>query len=156
VAPGTSVGATGALCLANPAGSGVRLAIKKVTAGYISGTLGAGTIWHCVNGNSAGNVIVSSGTALTTQCCDVGNGATSTATANSGGTISASATRLYPFATVNAELASTATNPTQLEEDVDGGIVIEPGCVYSLQGEAAAGTSPKMAFGVVWEEVPIV
>src|ERR1700676_1834669 len=40
VAPGTAVGTTAALAIFNPAGSGVRLAIKKVGVGYISGTLG--------------------------------------------------------------------------------------------------------------------
>jgi hypothetical protein len=155
VAPGTAVGTTGAFVLENPKGSGKRLAIKKVNMGYISGTLGAGTVWHCLN-NDATAAAVTGGTALTPTNLDTGSGNNAVGKPNSGGTLPANSTRLYPFATMNAMLATTATNPTQIEEDLDGCIVLEPGTQYSLQAEAAAGTTPKVAFGVVWEEVPIV
>src|SRR5947209_5741560 len=45
--PGTAVGTTAAFSLFNPANSGYRVAIKKVNIGYLSGTLGAGTVFHC-------------------------------------------------------------------------------------------------------------
>jgi hypothetical protein len=155
VAPGTSVGTTGAFILENPKGSGKRLAVKKVTMAYQGGTLGAGLVWHCANTNPAA-AAVTSGTAVTPTNVDLSNGGSAVGKPNSGGTLPASATQLYPFASLPAQATSTAAAPCIASEDVDGAIVIEPGTQYSLQAEAAAGTSPKVSFGVVWEEIPIV
>ena len=142
----------------NPSGSGKRIKIMRVTGGYISGTLGAGTIFHCaiVNPGPGNAPVVGSGAALTPNNMDIGSANNSVASCFALGTLTASPTPLYPFATVNAELASTATNPTQLEEDVDGNIVLEPGNGWCLEAVAAAGSTPLMSFGVLWEEVPIV
>jgi hypothetical protein len=59
-----------------------------------------------------------------------------------------------PFCSIGAHLASTAVAPWQIVRDINGGIVIAPGGVFSLQGVAAAGTSPLVVFGAFWEEVP--
>jgi hypothetical protein len=162
-APGTALGASPPILLYNPAGSGRRLAIKKVTGGFISGTLGAGTVFHCgftlsgtVGGQSGTAPVVGSGAALTPVNMDMNAANNSVAVAFAAGTLSANPTPLYPFATINAETAATATNPTQLEEDLDGNIVLEPGSGYCLEGKTAAGSSPLMSFGIVWEEIPIV
>src|SRR5436309_2634152 len=44
IAPGTALGTTACFALYNPVGSGKRLVIQKVSLGYKSGTLGAGTM----------------------------------------------------------------------------------------------------------------
>jgi hypothetical protein len=155
VALGTAVGTTGAFILENPKGSGKRLAIKKVSMAYQSGTLGAGLVWHCANNNPTA-AAVSGGTAITPTNCDVGAAMNSVAKPNTGGTLAATPNQLYPFCSLDAELASSVVGTRLNQEDVDGAIVIEPGCQYSLQAEAAAGSSPKVSFGVVWEEIPIV
>ena len=155
-APGTALGTHPPILLYNPVGSGKRLKIMKVTGGYISGTLGAGTIFHCGQASTGTAPVVGSGTQLTPFNMDVGAANNSVAVAFANGTLSANPTPLYPFATVNAELATTATNPTQIEEDVDGNIVVEPGGTWCLEGVTAAGSAPLMSFGVVWEEVPVV
>jgi hypothetical protein len=154
-APGTAVGTTAAFSLFNPASSGYRLALKKVNIGYISGTLGAGTLYHCGD-NSANQAAPSSGTSITPVNLDLGNGTPSVAKAGTGTTVANSPQRLYPLCSINAMLATTATNPAEVQDDVDGAIVVEPGMTYSVQADAAAGSSPKIAVGVVWEEVPIV
>ena len=154
VAPGTALGTTAALVLYNPPNSGKRLAIKKVRVGYISGTLGAGTLYHCVN-NTTTQTAPSSGTLLTPVCSDVGNGASPVGVARVGAT-TVQPVAYAPFASLNAMLATTATNPVQVEEDLDGEIVLEPGTTYQLQAVAAAGSSPKITAGITWEEVPIV
>jgi hypothetical protein len=162
-APGTALGVHPPILLYNPAGSGKRLKLIKVTGGYISGTLGAGTVFHCgftLGGQvaSQSNVapVVGSGATLTPANMDLGSANNSVAVAFANGTLNANPQELYPFATINAEAASTATNPTQIEEDLDGNLVLEPGSGWCLEAVAAAGTSPLMSFGVVWEEVPIV
>jgi hypothetical protein len=162
-APGTALGTAPPILLYNPIGSGKRLKLMRVTGGYISGTLGAGTIFHCgftLNGpvGPQTNVapVVGSGAALTPSNMDLGSANNSVAVAFAAGTLNANPAALYPFATINAELASTATNPAQLEEDVDGGMVLEPGSGWCLEAIAAAGSTPLMSFAVQWEEVPII
>ena len=44
----------------------------------------------------------------------------------------------------------------ELNEDIDGEIVLEPGTSYQLQAVAAAGTTPKITAGITWEEITIV
>lgn len=155
VAPGTALGTTGALILHNPAKNKVRLEVVAVASGYISGTLGAGTLFHCGLGTQ-GNTAVSGGTALTAQSLDIGGGYTSQAVVNAGGTIAATPTALYPFCQFGAALASTAIGESTVFEDVDGRINVEPGGVYCLEAVAAAGTSPLIAPAVVWREVPLL
>jgi hypothetical protein len=155
VAPGTALGATAAFALQNPKGSGKRLAIKKVSAGYVSGTLGAGAVFHCANTNPAA-AQVTGGTAVTPTNNDLGAANNSVAVCQFNTTLPATPTALYPFCNLGAEVAATAVQPQTVTEDVDGAIVVEPGCCWSLEAVAAAGSSPLMTFGVVWEEVPIV
>jgi hypothetical protein len=154
VAPGTALGTTAALVLYNPQGSGKRLSIKKVAVGYISGTLGAGTLYHCIN-NSATQTAPSSGTALTPVASDVGNTATPVGQARAGATVG-QPVAYRPFVTLSAELASTASPMQDLYEDIDGEIVLEPGTSYQLQSVAAAGSTPKITAGVTWDEITIV
>jgi hypothetical protein len=155
-APGTATGTTGFLILENPKGSGKRLAIKKVSVGYVSGTIGAGTLWHCLNNNPTA-AAVSGGTAITPTNLDSNTGNSSVAKPNTGGTLPATPSKLWPLGSWGAEAAATAlSGPAPTSEDVDGAIVLEPGTQYSLQGEMAAGTTPKLTAGIVWEEIPIV
>jgi hypothetical protein len=154
VAPGTALGTTAALVLYNPQGSGKRLSIKKIAVGYISGTLGAGTLYHCIN-NSATQTAPSSGTALTPVASDVGNTATPVGVAKAGATV-VQPVAYRPFVTLSAELASTASPMQDLYEDLDGEIVLEPGTSYQLQSVAAAGSTPKITAGITWEEISVV
>lgn len=153
VAPGTALGTTAFFVLYNPANSGFRLSVKKANVGYISGTLGAGTLYHCVL-NTLTQTAPSGGTLLTTQCADVGGGFTGVGVARVGATV-VQPLAYRPFVTLNAMLASTATNPIDLWEDLDGEIVLEPGTTYQMQAIAAAGSTPKLTVGVSWEEIPI-
>lgn len=155
VAPGTALGTTACLTLYNPPNSGVRLAVKKVSLGYVSGTLGAGTMYHCVN-NSPTQAAPSGGTALSPVCSDVGNQAAPVGKALVNNTVASGTTAYRAFAYTGAFAGGANNSPEPCTEDIDGEIVVEPGCSYQLQSVAAAGTSPKVSPGVVWEEVPIV
>ena len=151
VAPGTAIGTTAAFSLFNPAGSGVDLVVLKATMGYVSGTLGAGFISYVANIDPA--AAATTGTAITPVNALLGGGkglgkpfTTATIPAPS---------VVRPFCSLGASLASTAVQPWQISDDVDGAIVVAPGCTISLHGTAAAGTSPLVVFGMTWEEVPI-
>lgn len=119
--------------------------------GYISGTLGAGTVWHLVNRDPT--AAAPTGTAISEIPAKV-TGGVGKGIALTTATLAAAPSILRAFASLQASLASTAVAPWQVEEDVDGSIIIPPGCTYSLQATAASGTSPLVAFGVTWEEVP--
>ncbi len=155
VAVGTTISTTALLSLYNPAGSGKRLAVIRRAAVYFSGTLGTGVLYDCVN-NNAQQAAPSSGTLLTSQCLGVGNisGVSAVGVVRVGSTVVAG-TAVWPFMYLPPELASTVTAPQQNYEDLEGAIVIEPGCSYQLQAVAAAGTSPKLSPGIWWEEIPI-
>ncbi len=154
VAPVAAISTTATLCLYNPSGSAVRLAIKKVSLGYFSGTLGAGTHYHCIN-TSKTQTAPSSGTLLVNACNDVGNPAAGNGVARVGATVVAPVA-YRPFMTVGAQTAAITFAPQLATDDLDGEIVLEPGTSYQLQGVTAAGSSPKVTAGIVWEEIPIV
>ena len=153
VAPGTSVSTTAAHALYNPAGSGVYLSILRATLGYVSGTLGAGVMSWNANVNAA--AAATTGTAITAVNCLLGGGYGASGKPLTTATLPAAPTVLRPFVSLTASLASTAVAPWQVIEDVDGEIVVAPGCTISLHSTAAAGTSPLVVIGLLWEEIPI-
>ena len=165
VAPGTALGTTGLLALYNPVGSGKLLSVKKVSLGYVSGTLGAGTVFHCGNLPSNSGAIgavaqPSGGTSLTIYPRYFGvqqptAASKSVAEVRTGATVTTPVI-LRPFCSLQASLASTAVAPWMAVEDVDGEFVIAPGFCYQLQTVAAAGSTPLVAPGITWEEVPIL
>ncbi len=159
VAVVATISTTSILSLYNPGGSGKRLAVKRVAVGYFSGTFGnAGSlIQHCVN-NTAGQTAPSSGTLLTSTCMDVGNQQGSVGVCRVASTV-VTPVAIYPalFIPINYISIATILGPAS-DQDLDGMIVVEPGCSYQLQstGTASGATSPKVTVAVVWEEVPVV
>ena len=154
VAPGTAIGTTAAFTLFNPAGSGVTIAIQKVSMGYISGTMGAGTVWHLINANLA--EAIPTGTAIVERSAIAGGGGYGAAKgiALTTATLAVAPSIIRPFASLQASLATTAVAPWQIQEDLDGDIQLPEGGAYTLHATAAAGSTPLVAFGVTWEEVP--
>lgn len=151
VAPGTALSTAPALQLYNPTGSGKLLSIKKVSLGYVSGTLGAGSMVHSFYASQT--AAPTSGTALTVRPLRLGSASTSVATAHSGSTIAGTSVMLRPSMIVGASLASTAYSPDIINDEVDGSIVVQPGVVWCFQGVAAAGSSPLVMLSVTFEEL---
>ena len=151
VAPGTSVGTTAAFSLYNPIGSGVRLVVLRTTMGYISGTLGAGTVHYLANTNPSATA--TTGTAITAKNALLSD-ATSAGRPFTTATIP-SPSLLRPFCSLQASLASTAVAPWYMVDDVDGEFIVPPGCTLSLHATAAGGSSPLVVFGMTWAEVTI-
>ena len=150
VAPGTAIGTTAAFCLSNPLNSNVDLVVLQGSMEYVSGTLGAGFVSWLMG-------------ALPTETAPTGtlilarnglmDGVASRARAFTTATIVAP-TPVRPFASIGASLASTAVQPWQIVDNVDGAIIVRPGCNLSLHATAAAGTSPLVVFGCLWAEIP--
>lgn len=151
-APGTALGTAAAFCLHNPAGSGVRLVVLRASLGYVSGTLGAGVMYYCASTNTV--AAVPTGTAVTEVNALLGNLTAGAGICLAAATLPATPTVLRPFCSLGASLASTAVQPWAIMEDVDGEYVVDQGGILSFEAVAAAGTSPLVAIGVTWEEVP--
>lgn len=149
VAPGTDIGTTAAFALHNPTGSGKLLIIRKASLGYVSGTLGAGAVYHCVNSNPA--AAAPTGTAIV-EIPGLLNVNAPVGIALTTATLAAAPAIVRPFCNLTALLASTAVGVYQATEDLEGAIVLPEGCTYSLQAVAAAGSTPLVVYGVTWEE----
>lgn len=155
-APGTAIGTTACFTLANPATSGVNLALISISVGYISGTLGAGTLAllaHFVAGSTI--TAPSGGTAITPTCMKLGSSTASAANVRFNNTVPASGLMIDAIVTLQASLASTATGGWPVHRTYDGSVVIGQGQAVSVQGIAAAGTSPLIVVAARWAEVPI-
>ena len=152
VAPGTAIGTTAAFSLHNPSGSGKYLSIRKVSMGYISGTFGAGVVWHLINNDPTATA--PTGTAIAELPGKLNDG-TPVGVALTTATLAVAPKIIRPFCSLQASLATTAVQPWQALETLDGDIIIPEGCTYSLHATAAAGTSPLVAFGVTWEEIAL-
>jgi hypothetical protein len=151
VAPGTSL-ATTAQCIVlyNPTGNTKNLVLLRAALGYVSGTLGAGSM---VYGTSAQAAAIT-GTAITPKNCLLGNAAAPTATATAAGGCTTAPTIVRPAFTLGAFLASTAAINPPLIDEIAGEFVLTPGNVFVMSGVAAAGSSPLVLASLTWEEVP--
>jgi hypothetical protein len=153
VAPGTALSTTPPMALYNPTLSTVRLAIQQVSIGYVSGTLGAGTILYAKHGAQAADP--TTGAELTPVCTLVGKADDAVAKAFQGSTISGTPTILRAAFGLGASLASTAVNPWQAKDEVNGEFIILPGYVFVVQGLTAAGSTPLVLISVTWTELPV-
>ena len=152
VAPGTSVGTTAPFALYNPAGSGKNLVVVKASLGYISGTLGAGTVFWCANNNvvaapPSGTAIAAVPGKIDSQIAPIGQPLTTA-------TLPASPKIVTPAFNLTALLATTAVQPYTVQDFPDGSLIVGPGSILSLQAVAAAGITPLVAFGIAWVEWP--
>ena len=152
IAPGTALSTTPPLCVWNPPNSGYNIVIMKTSIGYVSGTLGAGTIVYAYYPNQT--TVPSTGTELVPVCNKIGF-PRGQARAFTGSTLAGTPLILKPVYSMGAFLATTAIQPWQCVDRVDGAIVIPQGAVFVIQGIAAAGTSPLIIHAIEWEEIPV-
>jgi hypothetical protein len=152
VAPGESVGTTAAFALYNPVGSGVNLVVTAFHLGYVSGTLGAGHI--ALVGHLSPTQTAFTGTAITPVNNKLG-GSAAKASALTTATVPSGGSPMRALWNMGAGLATTALFPSNVAEHLADPIVVPPGCGISLQGVAAAGTSPLVRLGADWEEMPV-
>lgn len=153
-APGTAIGTTACFTLAS-SNATVRLVVHKIMVGYISGTLGAGTLALLAHQAAAGVVAPSGGTAITPTNMLLGSATVSVANCRFNNTVPASGLMVRAITNLTALLASTAVGLYSVIDAVDGEIIINSGQAISVQGIAAAGTSPLITVGMVWAEEPL-
>ena len=154
VAPGTALAATAqAIILYNPpATTGAKnLVILRASLGYVSGTLGAGSMVY----GTAAQIVAIGGTAVTIKSNMLGGAAASVATVTVAGTCTAVPTIVRPAFTLGAFLASTAAINPPLIDEVAGEFILSPGNIFVMTGVAVAGTSPLVIPALTWEEVPV-
>jgi len=150
VAPGTAIGTTAAFALYNPGASGKDLVVLRGTMSYVSGTLGIGVVDWVAHVDPSAAIVT--GTAIpVVNAKFLGPTAAgkplTTATVVAGDVFRS-------FANLPPILATSVVTPWLFIDEVDGAIVIPPGCSVTLEGTAGAGTSPLVRYGVLWEEVP--
>jgi hypothetical protein len=151
VAPGTALSTTPPICIWNPPSSGKLLSVLKTAVGYVSGTLGAGTIVYAVN--PAQTTVPTTGTELVPLNELIG-APRGVGRAFTGSTIAAAGTILRPSYIMGAFLATSVIQPVDVIDVVDGSIMIAQGTCFIMQGVAAAGTTPLVILSVTWEEIP--
>ena len=149
VAPGTALGTTPPLALWNPTGSGKNLIVMKAYLGYVSGTLGAGTVCLAQVTQPAAPT---TGTELVPVNALLG-GPRGIGRAFTGSTVAGTPTIVRGSFVLGAFLASTAVVPGLLKDDIVGEIVVAPGNCLVMQAVAAAGTTPLTLMSITWEEV---
>lgn len=155
VAPGTALGTAPPICLYNPVNSGKYLELVRGTCGYLSGTLGAGSVVYA--GPAASQLAdPTGGTVLTVMNNLVGGADTATiAKAFQGSTVSSTPRLLRPVFTFGAALASSVAFASTVSDDMGGEFYVAPGYFFCMQGIAAAGTSPLVLLSLTWRECSI-
>jgi hypothetical protein len=152
VAPGTALTTTPPLTLYNPQNSNVYLALIGAKLGYVSGTLGGGSLVLGAN-PSLTQVAPTGGTPLTSQCTLFGF-ITGKGLAYQGATLAAAPTLVAPVFTLGAFVGTTAAL-MELDAAWEGDFMLAPGASVSLQGIAGAGTAPLVLLSLLWEEVSV-
>ncbi len=155
-APSGTISTVATYVLYNPVGSGKRLSIVRRGVCYVSGTLGTGVLYDCVCA-TVPQTVPSGGTAIIPVCLTVGN--VSAVAAVGLPRVTATVTAPTPIGVVcylGPQTAATLTTIQANNEDLEGAIVIEPGCSYQMQSISAGGSTPLINPFVWWEEVPIV
>jgi len=151
VAPGTVLSTTPPIVLWNPPNSGKNLSIIKASMGYVSGTLGAGSI--LLAAVLSQTTVPTTGTELTPLCSLLGfpRGVGRTF---QGSTLASVPQIIRALFTVGAFVGG-ANPATDCVDVIDGSIVVPPGTAVCMQGLAGAGTTPLALFGFTWEEIPL-
>lgn len=157
VAPGTALGTTPPMALWNPPSSGIYLAVISARLGYVSGTIGAGTLAYAYVLQQT--TTPSGGTELTTVGTSL-SGARSRGRAFQGSTLASTPLILAPGIILNPTLATAAAASigpagSVVKDEIAGEFIIPPGAVFVAQGVAAAGTSPLVMIGLTWEEMSL-
>lgn len=157
VAAGNIVAATAAasaqFALANPATSGVNLVLTKFFMGIISGTAPAGPLFHgfCTTVPT----IASIGGTIRNNFLEDTTASQATPYALAAGSALTGASAVITFRPANFTTTATAqasVGVLNCIEEIDGDIIIPPGCMW-VPLWSAAGTSVLNAYSISWYEV---
>lgn len=151
--PGTdAVSTTQGLSLYNPNGSGVNLVILTLRLSMVTGQPGLGELLWTVNTNPASNA--TTGTAGHITNAKISGGGATKASFLSASTVPEAPTLLRVAMEFQAnDFVEAVTNGVYVDE-VDGSIIIPPGCRAGLASDAVSGSSPVLSASMLWAEVP--
>jgi hypothetical protein len=159
VAAGNIVSAAAAaatqFALFNPAASGKMLVLLRFRMGIISGTPGAGPLFHGYIGNVP--TATPTGSILNNM---LGGAQSSVARSYATGTTGTTLTGgLAPVTQILSNFSSTATaqaSPYEVTTDdvLDGQLIVPPGAGW-LPLWGAAGTTLLCGYSITWEEIPV-
>jgi hypothetical protein len=152
VAPGTALATTAQLiAIYNPPASGKNLEFLRARIGYVSGTLGAGSIVYA----TGAQIVAITGTAIAIKNNLLGAAAPSVAQAAAAAGVTSAPGIVAPAFTLGAFLATTASINPPLIDEIAGELILTPGNVLVMSGIAAAGSTPLVLASLTWEEVPV-
>jgi hypothetical protein len=162
VAAGNIVGAAGAavtqFAIINPANSGKNLELIKFGMGVISGTPGAGPLFHgFITGASSISAVSPGGTIRSNLLGGVGNSVATPWSLAAGSALTGGLApvthRVADFAATNTAQA-VANGHVRAIELIDGDLIVPPNTVW-LPLWGAAGTTLLNGYSITWQEVPI-
>lgn len=158
IAPGTSLTTTAqAILVYNPTGSGVNVNVLRFAHAYVSGTFGLG-FWVMANYSTLqpGTNLAPGGTACVVHAADGGIGGNKALLWNAA-TVTAAPIFVEAF---DWEGVLDGTGATQVgssrEFFFDGSCIAKPGTAKVFTYVGGAGTTPKVAVSLRWEEIPIL
>ncbi len=141
--------------LFNPPANNKAFFIRRVTVGYVSATMTAGSIVYAVQ-TTAGNAISSgSASAIVLNNKLTGNvaGQTGTLILYTAVTVVAF-TYFRPAAFSNVVMTAAGTNaPWFYQEDIDGSVCLMPGAAFAVAGNISLGTTAAVIIDGV--ELPV-
>lgn len=140
------------LCLYNPAGTGVNLAVSNVGYSFLVAFPAASTIGLMV-GYSAAGIVTASAAAFPGASSNIGSGVTA------GGKCALSATlvgtpALHTVFGAGLTGAITTTPQNQTIFDMGGSLILPPGAYAAIYTSTASGAA-SLAASFQWEEVPV-
>jgi hypothetical protein len=150
VAPGTVLSTTPPFVLWNPPSSGKNLVVMKATMGFVSGTLGPGSVLFALVASQT--TVPTTGTEIIPQNALLGF-PRGVGRVFQGSTLVSVPVILRPSFVMGAWVGTTPTSPYNEMDIVDGGIVVAQNTCLVMQGLAGAGTSPLVLFAMTWEEI---
>jgi hypothetical protein len=155
---GAAAGASTQFALPNPANSGVNLELLKFGMGVISGTPGAGPLWHGFIPNAS--TIIAASPGGTVRSNSLSQSVASAVTVPWASAAGAALTGgQAPITHRMADFSSTATAQASVSEQrvveyIDGDLIVPPGTLW-LPLWSAAGTALLNGYSITWAEVPI-
>lgn len=132
--------------LTNPAGSGKNLIVLQASIAPTTAPAGAATLVWAANVNPVA-AAVTQGTPLTVRNVVLGNSGAGVGLAASAATLPAAPVVVRA---IGGPVASSQINPPFLLDQVNGALVIEPGCAVSIN---SITTAISAIISVVWREV---
>lgn len=133
--------------LSNPAGSGVNLVVLQTTLACTTAPAGAATILYAANVNPAAAAVTQT-TPLSVRAAVLGQTRTGAGLAASAVTLPAAPVVVRA---IGGPVAASSISPPYMVDNVDGALVIAPGCALSIN---SLTTAISAVISMVWREVP--